>query len=161
MMKIEYQSIGVIYTPWQNIEDMPIQPIGGKGAEGRVEVFPAYEEGLKDLDGFSHIVLLYHLHQAKSPNLSVIPFMDTVSRGVFATRAPSRPNSIGLSVVQLNRIEGCSIQVQNLDILNGTPLLDIKPYIRTVDDQEQCRFGWLEHVKNNFRTKRSDNRFQD
>ncbi len=156
-MKIEYRPIGVIHTAFTDLEGMPIQPSRGKGAKGTVEVFPEYADGLADLDGFSHVVLLYHLHRSKGFSLRVTPFLDTRERGLFATRAPRRPNPIGLSVVRLLGIEGGRISVQDLDILDGTPLLDIKPYVSDFDHCTDVRMGWLEKVKG--RKTRSDGRF--
>ena len=124
-MKIEYRSIGVIHSPFESVEGMPIQPCGAEGVEGTVEVFPEFAEGLKDLDGFSHVILLYHFHRSVGFTLVVTPFMDTESRGVFATRAPKRPNPIALSVVRLMRRDNSILHVQNVDVLNETPLLDI------------------------------------
>ncbi|HEX3035200.1 MAG TPA: tRNA (N6-threonylcarbamoyladenosine(37)-N6)-methyltransferase TrmO, partial [Thermodesulfobacteriota bacterium] len=109
-MRIEYQPIGVIHSPFTELEGMPIQPAGASGVKGTVEVFPDYKPGLKDLNGFSHIILLYHFHRSTGFKLRVTPFMDTKKRGVFATRAPKRPNPIGLSVVRLVSIEGTILQ---------------------------------------------------
>ena len=123
-MKIEFHPIGVIHTPFTKPEGMPIQPAGVAGVTGTVEVFEDYRAGLKDLNGFSHIILLYHFHRSEGFNLQVEPFMDRQPRGLFATRAPKRPSPIGLSVVKLDKIENGTLHVQNLDILDGTPLLD-------------------------------------
>ena len=112
---------------------MPTQPTRAVGIRGRVEVFDEYVEGLKGLDGFSYIVLLYHLHRVRAPLLTVVPFMDTKPRGVFATRAPRRPNPIGLSIVRLVAVEGNTLHIENVDMLDGTPLLDIKPYFPVLD----------------------------
>ena len=158
-MKIEFHQIGVIRTPFTQLEGMPIQPAGGTGVKGTVEVFEEYRAGLKDLDGFSHIVLLYHLHRSQRFDLNVVPFMDSEPRGVFATRAPKRPNPIGLSVVQLNSIENGVLCVQNLDILDGTPLLDIKPYVPEFDGQADVRMGWLERARKAVAEKKADDRF--
>ena len=107
---------------------MPIQPSGAKGVAGTIEISPDFIEGLKDLDGFSHIILIYHFHLSKEYTLSVKPFMDDKLRGVFATRAPRRPNPIGISVVKLIKVEPRNLlYTENLDIIDGTPLLDIKP----------------------------------
>ena len=144
---IEYRPIGVIHTPFTEREGMPIQPSRGRGVAGTIEVFPEFAEGLADLDGFSHIVLLYHLHRSRGFDLRVTPFLDTHLRGLFATRAPRRPNPIGLSVVRLIGVEDNRISVQDLDILDGTPLLDIKPYVPDFDRHTECRVGWLEKVR--------------
>lgn len=156
---IELQPIGVIHTPFTRPENMPIQPAGGSGVKGTVEVFAAYRDGLRDLEGFSHIILLYCFHHSNDFRLLVKPFMDTQQRGVFATRAPRRPNPIGLSVVQLNQVEGGLLHIQNLDILDGTPLLDIKPYIPDFDAQTEIRTGWLEKARKTVASRTSDDRF--
>lgn len=158
-MKIEYQKIGLIHSPFKNIREMPIQPVGASGIKGIVEVFPAFTEGLKDVEGFSHIILLYHFHQIKESMLLVTPFLDSQPRGVFATRAPKRPNPIGLSVVKLDGIEGNILHVENVDILDGTPLLDIKPYVPEFDNHPADRVGWLEKAKGRVRNQKSDGRF--
>jgi tRNA (adenine37-N6)-methyltransferase len=159
-MKIEFQPIGVIHTPFSEPNGMPIQPAGAVGVKGTVEVFEAYLSGLKDLNGFSHIILLYHFHRSQSFDLQVVPFMDSESRGLFATRAPKRPNAIGLSVVQLDRIENGLLYVQNVDILDGTPLLDIKPYVPEFDAQVEVQTGWLEKARKTVSSRKSDDRFQ-
>lgn len=159
-MKIEFQSIGVINTPFTTLARMPIQPAGGAGVKATVEVFEEYLAGLKDLNGFSHIILLYHFHQSRGFKAHVVPYMDSKPRGVFATRAPRRPNPIGLSVVRLNRIEGGVLHVENVDILNGTPLVDIKPYVPEFDTQDDVRTGWLEHVSKTVSQRKSDDRFK-
>ena len=156
---IEYRPIGVIHTPFKSLEGMPIQPAGALSVRGTVNVFPEYVKGLRDLDGFSHVMLLYHFHQAAEPKLVVTPFMDSQPRGVFATRAPTRPNPIGLSVVKLSKIEGCTLHVENIDILDGTPLLDIKPYVPEFDHHPADRVGWLEQAKKIVQNKKADNRF--
>jgi tRNA-Thr(GGU) m(6)t(6)A37 methyltransferase TsaA len=158
-MKIEYQNIGLIHSPFNNIREMPIQSVGASGIKGIVEVFPAFTEGLKDVEGFSHIILLYHFHQIKESMLLVTPFLDSQPRGVFATRAPKRPNPIGLSVVKLDGIEGNILHVENVDILDGTPLLDIKPYVPEFDNHPADRVGWLEKAKGRVRNQKSDGRF--
>jgi len=156
-MKIEYRPIGLIHTPFKQRQGMPIQPSRGRGERGTVEVAPEYADGLADLEGFSHIVLIYHFHRSQGFDLRVTPFLDTETRGLFATRAPRRPNAIGLSVVRLLGIEGNRIEVQDLDILDGTPLLDIKPYVPEFDHRTEVREGWLEGVKG--RRVESDDRF--
>ena len=128
-MEIIYQPIGVIHSQYQDIVDMPIQSSGAKGVQGRVEIHPEFADGLMDLQGSSHLFLIYHFHRVESMQLMVIPFLDTVPRGVFSTRAPKRPNPIGLSVVKLVKIDGLNLEIENVDILDGTPLLDIKPHV--------------------------------
>ena len=146
-MKIEYEPIGIVHSPFTEPEGTPIQPSRAKDARGTVEVFQEYGDGLSDLDGFSHIILLCHLHKAGRYRLKVVPFLDTQFRGVFATRAPSRPNPIGLSVVKLLGIEGNTLAIQGVDLLEGTPVLDINPYVGEFDDRGRIREGWLEHAR--------------
>jgi tRNA (adenine37-N6)-methyltransferase len=152
--------IGIIHTPFKELENMPIQPSGAEGIRGTVEIFPEFAEGLKDLDGFSHVILLYRFHESRGYKLIVTPFLDSEPRGVFATRAPKRPNPIGLSIVSLVQVRGSSLEIKNADILDGTPLLDIKPYVPEFDHQENCRIGWLEQARGKVRNKRSDKRFK-
>ena len=159
-MNVELKPIGVIHSPYHELEGMPIQPAGARGVQGTVEVFQEYRAGLKDLDGFSHIVLLYLFHQSQGFNLHVVPYLDTEIRGVFATRAPRRPNAIGLSVVQLNMVQDRILHIENVDILDGTPLLDIKPYVPEFDAQFNVRTGWLENAWQTLRHRKSDDRFK-
>ena len=143
MQEIRYRPIGVIYSPFKQTKGMPIQPAGARGVAGTVEVIPEYGDGLKDLDGFSHIFLLYHFHLSQGYSLTVKPYLDDSLRGVFATRAPRRPNAIGISVVRLVEIEGCTLHIEDLDIVDSTPLLDIKPYVSEFESREVERIGWL------------------
>ena len=159
-MTIEFEPIGVIHTPFTELEGMPIQPAGAAGVRGTVEVFAPYCAGLKDLDGFSHIILLYHFHHSQGFEPHVVPFMDSGPRGLFATRAPKRPNPIGLSIVQLDEISNGVLHIQNVDILDGTPLLDIKPYVPEFDGQLEVRTGWLEKARKNISGWKSDDRFK-
>ena len=157
--EIQYKPIGVIHSPFQEVNGTPIQPAGAKGIQGSVEVFPEYAQGLKDLEGFSHIILLYHFHLAGEPSLTVIPFMDSSPRGVFATRSSRRPNAIGISVVRLMRIEKNILYIQDIDIVGGTPLLDIKPHVPDFDVREVQKIGWLEENIQKVCTARDDGRF--
>jgi len=159
-MKIEFKPIGIIHSPFAEPEGMPIQPVGAAGVKGTVEVFEGFRPALKDLDGFSHIILLYHFHRSHGFNLHVVPFMDSEPRGLFATRAPKRPNPIGLSVVQLDKIKDTVLHVQSVDILDGTPLLDIKPYVPEFDAQAEVKTGWLEKAKKTVLSRKSDDRFK-
>ena len=159
-MKIEFHPIGIIHTPFTKLEGMPIQPTGAVGVKGTVEVFEEYHAGLKDLDGFSHIILLYHFHRSQGFNLHVVPFLDSEMRGLFATRAPKRPNTIGLSVVQLDTIINGVLHIRNVDMLDGTPLLDIKPYVPAFDAQLQAQAGWFERAGKAAARKKSDDRFK-
>ncbi len=154
------QPIGTIHSPYTRIENMPIQPRGARDVEGSVHVREEFAEGLRDLDGFSHIYLLYHFHKAGEPRLTVVPFLDTTPRGVFATRSPLRPNPIGLSIVEVVRIEGTTIVIKGVDILDGTPLLDIKPYIPAFDAVENAASGWMTARPEDVEKTRSDDRFR-
>jgi tRNA-Thr(GGU) m(6)t(6)A37 methyltransferase TsaA len=159
MREIKYKPIGVIHSPFKDVEGVPIQPTGAQGVEGTVEVFPEYCAGLKDIEGFSHIILLYHFHLAKGYSLDVKPFMDDESRGVFAMRGPARPNPIGISAVRLVKVEGCTLHIEDVDIVDSTPLLDIKPYVPDFDWRGVERIGWLSGKSENVRRERSDGRF--
>ena len=159
MNQITYIPIGIIHSSFKEPKGTPIQPPGARGVEGSVEVFPEYVEGLKDLDGFSHIILIYHFNLAKRPSLLMKPFMDDEPHGIFAIRAPSRPNPIGISVVRLVKIEGTVLHVEDVDIVDGTPLLDIKPYVPEFDPPEVERRGWLEKNVRKLPSSRDDGRF--
>jgi tRNA-Thr(GGU) m(6)t(6)A37 methyltransferase TsaA len=159
-MNIIFKPIGIIQSPFYTLEDMPIQPTSHASKPGIVEIYPQFTEGLQDLDGFSHVYLIYHLNRVESFKLTVRPFLDTQPRGLFATRAPSRPNPIGLSLVQLERIEGNRLYIARLDILDQTPLLDIKPYIPEFESAEEIRIGWVAKAREQVRTRKSDGRFK-
>ncbi len=143
---VNYRPIGVLHSEHRIAQETPIQPAYAKGCRGRAEVFPEFAEGLADLDGFSHVYIIYHSHQAPAPKLKVKPFLQDVERGVFATRSPARPNPIGLSVVELVRREGNVLYLDGLDVLDGTPLLDIKPYVARFDRIQTTRNGWQDKV---------------
>jgi len=160
MKKIVYQPIGTIHSPFQTIQGMPIQPAGVKGIAGTVEINPEYVDGLQDLEGFSHIILIYHFHLARGYLLKVKPFMDENLRGVFATRAPKRPNPIGISVVKLVRVEGTILHIEDIDIVDGTPLLDIKPYVPEFDITGEKKLGWLSKKVKKVHEVKSDERFR-
>ena len=159
MDKIEYRPIGIIHTPFKTPEGTPIQPSGASGVEAEIEVFPEYFEGLEDLAGFSHIIILYHFHLAKTYKPKVKPFLHNEYQGLFATRAPARPNPIGLSVVRLVGIEKGNLQVRDIDVVDKTPLLDIKPYIPEFDIQKVERIGWLENKSKEVDKVVDDGRF--
>ncbi len=138
--------VGVIRSPHTKAEETPIQPVFAQGVAGRAEILPQFAAGLADLDGFSHVWLLCWFHQAGAPRLTVQPYLQDAEHGVFATRAPTRPNPIGLSLVRLVRREGCVLHLEDVDVLDGTPLLDIKPYVPRFDYRADARIGWLESV---------------
>ena len=158
-MPIPFSSIGVIHTPFTDLTGMPIQPSGASDVVGTIVLDPQYELGLKDLDGFSHLILIYHFHRSEGFQLTVEPFLDTVPRGLFATRAPRRPNPIGLSIVRLLKVDKNELTVQGIDVLDQTPLLDIKPWVPAFDTQGEVRVGWMEQKQGNVHEKKSDDRF--
>jgi tRNA-Thr(GGU) m(6)t(6)A37 methyltransferase TsaA len=160
MKEIRYTSIGVVRSPFKDVKGMPIQTVAAKGIGGTIELKPEYEDGLKDLEGFSHIILLYHFHHCQGYTLNVQPFMDDHMRGVFATRAPQRPNAIGISVVKLVEVRGCTIFVEDIDIADGTPLLDIKPYVPEFDVRAVQRTGWLHNKTGKVHEISADERFR-
>jgi tRNA (adenine37-N6)-methyltransferase len=160
MNVITYKPIGIIRSPYKNIEGTPIQPTGSQGVVGSIELERDYAPGLKDLEGFSHIVLLYHFHLSSGFSLEVKPFLDDQMHGVFATRAPKRPNSIGLSIVRLTGIEGHLLHIEDVDVIDGTPLLDIKPYVPEFDVRQVQKTGWLEKKARHAKEVRADERFR-
>lgn len=142
-MKIELTPIGIIHSPYKTKEEVPIQAYLSN-EEGEVEVFKEYEDGLMDIDGFSHIMIIYIFHKSKDRYLHVKPYLDTRLRGVFATRHPDRPNPIGISLVRFLERKGNILRIKGMDVVDGTPLLDIKPYIPRFDERENVKYGWLE-----------------
>ncbi|MBU8933390.1 MAG: tRNA (N6-threonylcarbamoyladenosine(37)-N6)-methyltransferase TrmO [candidate division Zixibacteria bacterium] len=160
MQKITLTQIGIIHTPFVEPQGTPIQPQRSGEAKGTIEVFPEFVAGLADLDGFSHIILLYFMHLTDGFKLAVTPFLDDHPRGLFATRAPRRPSPIGLSVVRLEQIDGQELCIREVDMVDGTPLLDIKPYIPRFDDVSDIRIGWLEGKAKRAENHRADDRFR-
>lgn len=142
-MKIEYHPIGFVLSPFKDLKNIPRQPSKDVGTKAMVEVKSEFADGLKDLDGFSHIVLLCHFHEVTDYHLEVVPPGETRGRGLFATRSPRRPNPIGLSVVQLEKLEGNRLHISGLDILDGTLVLDIKPYFREFGPEISLQTGWM------------------
>jgi tRNA-Thr(GGU) m(6)t(6)A37 methyltransferase TsaA len=159
MNRIIYKPIGVIHSPFKEPKGTPIQPASAKGIEGTVEIFPEYTDGLLDIDGFSHIILIYHFHLSKPYSLIAKPFMDNRPHGIFTIRGPSRPNPIGISVIRLVKVKENILDVQDLDIIDGTPLLDIKPYVPEFDKTVVTRIGWLEKNVNKLQKIKDDGRF--
>jgi tRNA (adenine37-N6)-methyltransferase len=155
---MKVREIGVIHTPHKQSAGTPIQAALAAGVAGSVEVFPEFAAGLRDLDGFERIWLVYWFNRARAAQMLVKPYLDTSERGLFATRAPSRPNPIGLSAVRLVRVEGNVLHVDGVDILDGTPLLDIKPYVPKFDAFEAGRIGWLNGIQAEAAV--ADNRFE-
>ncbi len=161
MKKIVYQPIGTIHSPFQTVQGMPIQPAGAKGVQGTIEINPEYVDGLQDLKGFSHIILIYHFHLSRHYSLKVKPFLDDKPRGVFATRAPKRPNPIGISVVRLVRVKDAILHIEDIDIVDGTPLLDIKPYVLEFAVHGVYQTGWLSKKVKKVHEVKADKRFQE
>jgi tRNA (adenine37-N6)-methyltransferase len=158
---VHLHSIGVIRSPFHDLANMPIQPTGDLSQAGVVEIFPEYAEGLRDLEGFSHLILIYYFHKAAAARLTVTPFLDNREHGIFATRAPLRPNPIGISVVPLDRVEENRIYLHHLDMLDGTPVLDLKPFVPAFDvPQALVRTGWMEEAAWRARNVVSDRRFE-
>jgi tRNA (adenine37-N6)-methyltransferase len=151
---ITYRPIGVIRSGHTEAAKTPIQPVFAQGCTGRVELFPEFAAGLDDVDGFSHIYLLYHFDRAGTAKLKVKPFLQDVERGIFSTRTPCRPNALGLSIVELVRREGNVLHLNNVDVLDGTPLIDIKPYVTRFDRINAQRNGWQEQVNDETARKR-------
>ena len=160
MEDVTYRPIGVVYTPFATPADMPIQTVAAQGIVGRVEVEEAYAAGLKDLEGFSHLWLLTHLHEVKGYNLEVTPFLDTQPHGVFATRSPRRPNPLGLSLVRLVQVEGSVLHIEEVDLVNGTPLLDIKPYVAPFDQRAETHMGWFTEQVHKVHDVKAHNRWE-
>ncbi len=153
----DLKPIGVIRTPYETAGNIPIQGALFPDTKGTVEVYGEYAEGLADVNGFSHLILLYLFDRSDGYKLKARPFLDDVERGLFSIRAPRRPNPIGFTVVELDSVEGNVLHVRGVDMLNGTPLLDIKPYIPSIDSHPDARTGW---VAGKMRGKRkSDRRF--
>jgi len=144
--KIVYRPIGVIHSEHVEKEKTPIQPVFAKGCRGKIEVFPRFAKGLRDVEGFSHVYIIYHLHRSGKPKLKVKPFLQDKEHGIFATRAPARPNPIGLSIVEVVKREGNILYINGVDVLDGTPLLDIKPYVSRFDCIKTKRNGWQDEV---------------
>ncbi|WP_327053567.1 tRNA (N6-threonylcarbamoyladenosine(37)-N6)-methyltransferase TrmO [Halomicrococcus gelatinilyticus] len=159
--QFRYESIGVIRSPFDSPEEMPIQPVGADSTVGTVELEASYAEGLQDLDGFTHCILLYHFHAADDTvSLQVEPFLDDVHRGLFATRAPQRPNPIGLSVVEIDTVSEQEVTVEGVDVVDGTPLLDIKPFVPQFDVPDgTTETGWLDASRTTVQSTRADERF--
>ena len=148
-MEINIKPIGIIYTPYKEVKGIPCQAYKSQ-KQGRVKVYKQFAEGLDDIEGFSHIILVYYLHKASGYKLKAKPFLDDIPHGIFAIRGPYRPNHIGISTVKLLKRRGRELIVKGMDMVNGTPLLDIKPYVPTFDQRSKVRIGWLKgKIKHN------------
>ncbi len=155
-----YTPIGIIHSPFTEPAGMPIQPAGAEGVRGTVLIDEKFREGLRDLNGFSRIILIYAFHRSQGYELEVIPFLDTVPHGIFATRAPRRPNAIGISIVKLISVHDGELVIEGVDILDGTPLLDIKPYVPEFDCYPDERSGWFAGSGDRVTRMRADERFR-
>lgn len=155
---MNFSPIGVIRSPHRQAAGTPVQVAFAAGATGTVELYPGFSRGLKDLAEFERIWLIYHLDRASAPQLEVVPYLDQESHGIFSTRSPCRPNPIGMSPVRLLGIDGSILRVADLDVLDGTPLLDIKPYVPAFDAFEATRIGWCARIRVDT-PKNADNRF--
>jgi tRNA-Thr(GGU) m(6)t(6)A37 methyltransferase TsaA len=156
MKKIVLRPIGIIRTPYKTHKGMPIQGKFKPGVKGKAVLFQKYAQGLKDLEGFSHAIFLWHVHKSKEERLLTKPFMEDVVHGVFATRSPHRPNHIGFSIVKLESVKGNVVTFSEVDMLDKTPLLDIKPYMAQVDSRKNVGTGWAQkHLKKGGMPKRA------
>ena len=160
MNSLAYRPVGVIHSPLKEPFGAPIQSVAARDVEGVVELFPQYAEALRDIEGFSHLILIYHFHMSGKSSLIVRPYLDDETHGVFATRGPARPNPIGISVVRLARVDGTRLHITGVDILDGTPLLDIKPYIPQFDAIETEKIGWLKDRIHMVEGTKDDGRFR-
>lgn len=160
MIEIKSNPIGIVHSPYITAEGTPIQPILAKNNMAQIEIYEEYVDGLKDLEQFSHIYVLFHLHKISKQLLKVTPFLDTKPHGVFATRSPGRPNQIGISVVGIEKIEGNIIFIKNIDMLDGSPVLDIKPYIPQFDLFPEASSGWYTKNKTKLEKQKDDGRFK-
>ncbi|GLI33634.1 tRNA (N6-threonylcarbamoyladenosine(37)-N6)-methyltransferase TrmO [Desulforhabdus amnigena] len=161
MKKIIFSPIGIIRSPFNSVKGTPIQPAAASGIPGTIELDEKYRAGLRDIEGFSHLILLYHFHLSESYDLLVKPFLDNQLHGLFSTRAPRRPNPIGLSVVRLMGVEGNLLHVMDVDIVDGTPLLDVKPYVMEFDVRQTQTQGWITGKAQNLKEIRADDRFEE
>ncbi len=141
---IKLRPIGIIRTPYKEPKGIPIQGKFEKNVTGRIELFPEYQEGLKDVEGFSHLILLYYFDRSKEEKLTGKPFLEGRNHGIFAIRSPHRPNHIGFSIVKFEKVRGTSIIFSEVDMLDGTPLLDIKPYVSHFDSRKKVKNGWID-----------------
>jgi tRNA (adenine37-N6)-methyltransferase len=157
-----FQPVGVVRSPFTTFEGMPLQSVAGREIRGQIEIHPQFTPGLKDLDGFSHLHLVTHLHRGAPGGLEVVPLLDDTvrGRGIFATRSPRHPNPIGLSVVRLLSVAGRVLEIAGIDLLDGTPVLDLKPYVPEFDSVAAERTGWLEQAAARVHRVRADARFE-
>ena len=159
MDSVTFSPVGIVHSPHKDLVGMPVQPPSAAGIAGEIEILPEFAEGLLDIDGFSRLMVFYHLHKSAGPLLTATPFLDVVPHGVFASRIPRRPNALGFSVVRLLSRDGNILHIADVDILDGTPVLDIKPYVPEFDAYPDASSGWFAGKLDGVSTKRSDNRF--
>jgi len=153
---ITIKPIGIINTPYKEPKGIPIQGKFEKGVTGTIRLLPKYQAGLKDIEGFSYIILIYHFNRSQEEQVTGKPFLEDVEHGIFAIRSPHRPNHIGLSIVKLKSVKGATITFTEVDILDGTPLLDIKPYVKHFDSRDKVKNGWIDnHFKSGKIPKRT------
>jgi len=146
---VKLKPIGIIHTPYKEPKGMPIQGKFDRAVKGKVELLPQYTPGLQDIKGFSHLILIYYFHRIKEEKVVCKPFLEDVVHGVFAVRSPYRPNRIGLSVVKLESVKKNILIFSEVDMLDGTPLLDVKPYVEHFDSRKNVKSGWVDkHFKN-------------
>jgi len=154
--EIRLKPIGIIHTPYKDFQGMPIQGKFEKDVKGQIEIFPEYVEGLKDVGGFSHVILIYYFNRAIEEKLIGRPFLEDEPHGIFAIRGPMRPNHIGCSIVKVEKVKDNGIVFSEVDMLDNTPLLDIKPYVSYFDSRQNVKNGWLEkHLANGKIPKRT------
>jgi tRNA-Thr(GGU) m(6)t(6)A37 methyltransferase TsaA len=158
---ITYRAVGVVRSPYTTLEGMPLQSVGAPEVRGQIEIEPSFVAGLLDLQEFSHLHLITHLHRGAPGGLTVVPFLDDIRHGIFATRSPRHPNPIGLSVVRLLAVRGATLEIAGVDLLDGTPVLDLKPYVPVFDSVAAERTGWLERAAHRVHDVRADARFDD
>jgi tRNA (adenine37-N6)-methyltransferase len=150
-----------VHSSFKAPKNVPIQAAASEGAKGTIEIYPKYAEGLQDIKGFSHIILLYDFHLVKAGALMVKPFLDNQLHGVFATRSPSRPNPIGISIVKLDSVNNNILHIQDVDIVDGTPLIDIKPYVPKFDCRKTRKIGWFNGKISKLVSTKDDGRFYE
>lgn len=158
-MRIQYSPIGIVHSPFKEATGTPVQASAALDVEATLEIYPAYAEGLKDIEGFSHLILLVHLHLIKPSALIVKPFLGNELHGIFATRSPGRPNPIGFSVVRLINVDGNRLSIREVDLLDQTPILDIKPYVGEFDIRPVERIGWFAENLHKLPATKDDGRF--
>ena len=161
LQAITYRPVGIVRSPFTRIEGMPLQSVAAEEIAARVEIRAELQPGLRDLDGFSHLHLITHLHRGTPGGLEVVPFLDDTVRGIFATRSPRHPNPIGLSIVRLVAVTRCALEISGVDLLDGTPVLDIKPYVPAFDSVSVERIGWLERAAERVHHVKADRRFDE